>query len=134
MGSLGVIFGNDLIIWMQLVNVVNNGRDVDGICIYGVNILDNLVFIIIGDCICIYVDGQDGDGINVGYNLLGQGWIGLVNIYVGDDLYIKMIGSQGCGIIVNVMWDVLCVKNMIVVGNCVYIVIIGDSLEGLCIG
>ncbi len=35
---------------------------------------DNPVFIITGDRTRIYVDGQDGDGINAGYNLLGRGW------------------------------------------------------------
>ncbi|EJL7647105.1 intestinal colonization autotransporter adhesin MisL, partial [Salmonella enterica] len=80
-GSPGVIFGNDLTIRTQSANAANNGRDVDGIRTHGANTPDNPVFIITGDRTRIYVDGQDGDGINAGYNSLGQGWTGSANIY-----------------------------------------------------
>lgn len=109
-------------------------RDVDGIRTHGANTPDNPVFIITGDRTRIYVDGQDGDGINAGYNSLGQGWTGSANIYVGDDLYIKTTGSQGRGITANAMRDASRAKNTIVVGNRAHIVTTGDSSEGLRTG
>lgn len=133
-GSPGVIFGNDLTIRTQSANAANNGRDVDGIRTHGANTPDNPVFIITGDRTRIYVDGQDGDGINAGYNSLGQGWTGSANIYVGDDLYIKTTGSQGRGITANAMRDASRAKNTIVVGNRAHIVTTGDSSEGLRTG
>lgn len=133
-GSPGVIFGNDLTIRTQSANAANNGRDVDGIRTHGANTPDNPVFIITGDRTRIYVDGQDGDGINAGYNSLGQGWTGSANIYVGDDLYIKTTGSQGRGITANTMRDASRAKNTIVVGNRAHIVTTGDSSEGLRTG
>lgn len=133
-GSPGVIFGNDLTIRTQSANAANNGRDVDGIRTHGANTPDNPVFIITGDRTNIYVDGQDGDGINAGYNSLGQGWTGSANIYVGDDLYIKTTGSQGRGITANAMRDASRAKNTIVVGNRAHIVTTGDSSEGLRTG
>lgn len=133
-GNPGVIFGNDLTIRTQSANAANNGRDVDGIRTHGANTPDNPVFIITGDRTNIYVDGQDGDGINAGYNSLGQGWTGSANIYVGDDLYIKTTGSQGRGITANAMRDASRAKNTIVVGNRAHIVTTGDSSEGLRTG
>ncbi|VDZ76969.1 autotransporter MisL [Salmonella bongori] len=91
-------------------------------------------FIVTGDHTSIYVDGQDGDGINAGYNSLGQGWTGSANIYVGDDLYIKTTGSQGRGITANAMRDASRAKNTIIVGNRAHIVTTGDSSEGLRTG
>lgn len=67
-GSPCVIFGDDLTIRTQSKNAANNGKDVDGIRTHGANTPDNPVFIITGDRTSIYVDGQDGDGINAGYN------------------------------------------------------------------
>lgn len=133
-GSPGVIFGNDLTIRTQSANAANNGKDVDGIRTHGANTPDNPVFIVTGDRTSIYVDGQDGDGINAGYNSLGQGWTGSANIYVGDDLYIKTTGSQGRGITANAMRDASRAKNTIVVGNRAHIVTTGDSSEGLRTG
>ncbi|EDP8671832.1 autotransporter outer membrane beta-barrel domain-containing protein [Salmonella bongori] len=133
-GSPGVIFGNNLTIRTQSVNAANNGKDVDGIRTHGANTPDNPVFIVTGDHTSIYVDGQDGDGINAGYNSLGQGWTGSANIYVGDDLYIKTTGSQGRGITANAMRDASRAKNTIIVGNRAHIVTTGDSSEGLRTG
>lgn len=135
-GSPGVIFGDDLTIRTQSKNVANNGKDVDGIRTHGVNSPDNPVFIITGDRTSIYVDGQDGDGINAGYSAYnqGQGWKGSANIYVGDDLYIQTTGYQGRGITANAMRDETQAKNTIVVGDRAHIVTIGDSSEGLRTG
>ena len=133
-GSPGVIFGDDLTIRTQSKNAANNGKDVDGIRTHGANTPDNPVFIITGDRTSIYVDGQDGDGINAGYNSYSQGWKGSANIYVGDDLYIQTTGSQGRGITANAMKDATQAKNTIVVGDRAHIVTIGDSSEGLRTG
>ncbi|WP_208743606.1 intestinal colonization autotransporter adhesin MisL [Citrobacter portucalensis] len=133
-GSPGVIFGDDLTIRTQSKNVANNGKDVDGIRTHGANTPDNPVFIITGDRTSIYVDGQDGDGINAGYNSYSQGWKGSASIYVGDDLYIQTTGSQGRGITANAMKDATQAKNTIVVGDRAHIVTIGDSSEGLRTG
>lgn len=135
-GSPGVIFGDDLTIRTQSKNAANNGKDVDGIRTHGVNSPDNPVFIITGDRTSIYVDGQDGDGINAGYSAYnqGQGWKGSANIYVGDDLYIQTTGYQGRGITANAMRDETQAKNTIVVGDRAHIVTIGDSSEGLRTG
>lgn len=133
-GSPGVIFGDDLTIRTQSKNAANNGKDVDGIRTHGANTPDNPVFIITGDRTSIYVDGQDGDGINAGYNSLSQGWTGSASIYVGDDLYIKTTGSQGRGITANAMRDASLAKNTIIVGNRAHIVTTGDSSEGLRTG
>ncbi|TKU83000.1 intestinal colonization autotransporter adhesin MisL [Citrobacter sp. wls708] len=130
-GSPGVIFGDDLTIRTQSKNAANNGKDVDGIRTHGANTPDNPVFIITGDRTSIYVDGQDGDGINAGYNAIGQGWIGSANIYVGDDLYIKTTGNQGRGVTANAMRDATLAKNTIVVGDRAHIVTTGDGSEGL---
>ncbi|EGT0664001.1 intestinal colonization autotransporter adhesin MisL [Citrobacter werkmanii] len=130
-GSPGVIFGDDLMIRTQSKNAANNGKDVDGIRTHGANTPDNPVFIITGDRTSIYVDGQDGDGINAGYNAIGQGWIGSANIYVGDDLYIKTTGNQGRGITANAMRDATLAKNTIVVGDRAHIVTTGDGSEGI---
>lgn len=130
-GSPGVILGDDLTIRTQSKNAANNGKDVDGIRTHGANTPDNPVFIITGDRTSIYVDGQDGDGINAGYNAIGQGWIGSANIYVGDDLYIKTTGNQGRGITANAMRDATLAKNTIVVGDRAHIVTTGDGSEGL---
>ncbi len=133
-GSPGVIFGDDLTIRTQSKNAANNGKDVDGIRTHGANTPDNPVFIITGDRTSIYVDGQDGDGINAGYNSYSQGWKGSANIYVGDDLYIQTTGYQGRGITANAMKDATQAKNTIVVGDRAHIVTIGDSSEGLRTG
>ncbi|EJF22754.1 MULTISPECIES: intestinal colonization autotransporter adhesin MisL [Citrobacter] len=133
-GSPGVIFGDDLTIRTQSKNAANNGKDVDGIRTHGANSPDNPVFIITGDRTSIYVDGQDGDGINAGYNSYSQGWKGSANIYVGDDLYIQTTGYQGRGITANAMKDATQAKNTIVVGDRAHIVTIGDSSEGLRTG
>lgn len=135
-GSPGVIFGDDLTIRTQSKNAANNGKDVDGIRTHGGNSPDNPVFIITGDRTSIYVDGQDGDGINTGYSAYnqGQGWKGSANIYVGDDLYIQTTGYQGRGITANAMRDETQAKNTIVVGDRAHIVTIGDSSEGLRTG
>ncbi|EPJ3204171.1 autotransporter outer membrane beta-barrel domain-containing protein [Salmonella enterica subsp. enterica serovar Derby] len=133
-GSPGVIFGDDLTIRTQSKNAANNGKDVDGIRTHGANMPDNPVFIITGDRTSIYVDGQDGDGINAGYNAVGQGGRGSANIYVGDDLYIQTTGSQGRGITANALRDATLAKNMIVVGDRAHIVTTGDSSEGLRTG
>ncbi|MFZ2582267.1 MAG: intestinal colonization autotransporter adhesin MisL [Citrobacter portucalensis] len=133
-GSPGVIFGDDLTIRTQSKNAANNGKDVDGIRTHGANTPDNPVFIITGDRTSIYVDGQDGDGINTGYNSYSQGWKGSASIYVGDDLYIQTTGSQGRGITANAMKDATQAKNTIVVGDRAHIVTIGDSSEGLRTG
>lgn len=130
-GSPGVIFGDDLTIRTQSKNAANNGKDVDGIRTHGANTPDNPVFIITGDRTSIYVDGQDGDGINAGYNAIGQGWIGSANIYVGDDLYIKTTGNQGRGVTANAMRDATLAKNTIVVGDRAHIVTTGDGSEGI---
>ncbi|MGO0765372.1 intestinal colonization autotransporter adhesin MisL, partial [Citrobacter freundii] len=95
----------DLTIRTQSKNAANNGKDVDGIRTHGANTPDNPVFIITGDRTSIYVDGQDGDGINAGYNSYSQGWKGSASIYVGDDLYIQTTGYQGRGITANAMKD-----------------------------
>ncbi|EPZ5204368.1 intestinal colonization autotransporter adhesin MisL [Citrobacter freundii] len=133
-GSPGVIFGDDLTIRTQSKNAANNGKDVDGIRTHGANTPDNPVFIITGDRTSIYVDGQDGDGINAGYNSYSQGWKGSASIYVGDDLYIQTTGYQGRGITANAMKDATQAKNTIVVGDRAHIVTIGDSSEGLRTG
>ncbi|MBQ0204828.1 intestinal colonization autotransporter adhesin MisL [Citrobacter portucalensis] len=133
-GSPGVIFGDDLTIRTQSKNAANNSKDVDGIRTHGANTPDNPVFIITGDRTSIYVDGQDGDGINAGYNSYSQGWKGSASIYVGDDLYIQTTGSQGRGITANAMKDATQAKNTIVVGDRAHIVTIGDSSEGLRTG
>ncbi|MCX9001771.1 intestinal colonization autotransporter adhesin MisL [Citrobacter portucalensis] len=133
-GSPGVIFGDDLTIRTQSKNAANNGKEVDGIRTHGANTPDNPVFIITGDRTSIYVDGQDGDGINAGYNSYSQGWKGSASIYVGDDLYIQTTGSQGRGITANAMKGVAEAKNTIVVGDRAHIVTIGDSSEGLRTG
>lgn len=133
-GSPGVIFGDDLTIRTQSKNAANNGKDVDGIRTHGANTPDNPVFIITGDRTSIYVDGQDGDGINAGYNSYSQGWKGSANIYVGGDLYIQTTGYQGRGITANAMKDATQAKNTIVVGDRAHIVTIGDSSEGLRTG
>ena len=133
-GSPGVIFGDDLTIRTQSKNAANNGKDVDGIRTHGANTPNNPVFIITGDRTRIYVDGQDGDGINAGYNSLSQGWTGSANIYVGDDLYIKTTGSQGRGITANAMRDASLAKNTIIVGNRAHIVTTGSGSEGLRTG
>ena len=133
-GSPGVIFGDDLTIRTQSKNPVNGGKEVDGIRTHGANTPDNPVFIITGDRTHIYVDGQDGDGINAGYNALSQGWTGSANIYVGDDLYIKTTGNQGRGITANAMRDASQAKNTIIVGDRAHIVTTGDSAEGLRTG
>ncbi|WP_213194395.1 intestinal colonization autotransporter adhesin MisL [Citrobacter portucalensis] len=133
-GSPGVIFGDDLTIRTQSKNAANNGKDVDDIRTHGANTPDNPVFIITGDRTSIYVDGQDGDGINAGYNSYSQGWKGSASIYVGDDLYIQTTGSQGRGITANAMKDATQAKNTIVVGDRAHIVTIGDSSEGLRTG
>ena len=133
-GSPGVIFGDDLTIRTQSKNPANGGKDVDGIRTHGANTPDNPVFIITGDRTHIYVDGQDGDGINAGYNALSQGWTGSANIYVGDDLYIKTTGNQGRGITANAMRDASQAKNTIIVGDRAHIVTTGDSAEGLRTG
>ena len=133
-GSPGVIFGDDLTIRTQSKNAANNGKDVDGIRTHGANSPDNPVFIITGDRTSIYVDGQDGDGINAGYNSYSQGWKGSASIYVGDDLYIQTTGYQGRGITANAMKDATQAKNTIVVGDRAHIVTIGDSSEGLRTG
>lgn len=133
-GSPGVIFGDDLTIRTQSKNAANNGKDVDGIRTHGANTPDNPVFIITGDRTSIYVDGQDGDGINAGYNSYSQGWKGSASIYVGDDLYIQTTGSQGRGITANAMKDSTQAKNTIVVGDRAHIVTTGDSSEGLRTG
>ncbi|TKV18615.1 intestinal colonization autotransporter adhesin MisL [Citrobacter sp. wls613] len=133
-GSPGVIFGDDLTIRTQSKNAANNGKDVDGIRTHGANTPDNPVFIITGDRTSIYVDGQDGDGINAGYNSLSQGWTGSANIYVGDDLYIQTTGYQGRGITANAMKDATEAKNTIVVGDRAHIVTTGDGSEGLRTG
>lgn len=133
-GSPGVIFGDDLTIRTQSKNAANNGKDVDGIRTHGANTPDNPVFIITGDRTSIYVDGQDGDGINAGYNSYSQGWKGSASIYVGDDLYIQTTSSQGRGITANAMKDATQAKNTIVVGDRAHIVTTGDSSEGLRTG
>lgn len=133
-GSPGVIFGDDLTIRTQSKNAANNGKDVDGIRTHGANSPDNPVFIITGDRTSIYVDGQDGDGINAGYNSYSQGWKGSASIYVGDDLYIQTTGYQGRGITANAMKDATQAKNTIVVGDRAHIVTIGDGSEGLRTG
>ncbi|MGV4052402.1 intestinal colonization autotransporter adhesin MisL [Citrobacter freundii] len=133
-GSPGVIFGDDLTIRTQSKNAANNGKDVDGIRTHGANTPDNPVFIITGDRTSIYVDGQDGDGINAGYNSYSQGWKGSANIYVGDDLYIQTTGYQGRGITANAMKDATQAKNTIVVGDRAHIVTTGDGSEGLRTG
>ena len=133
-GRPGVIFGDDLTIRTQSKNAANNGKDVDGIRTHGANTPDNPVFIITGDRTSIYVDGQDGDGINAGYNSYSQGWKGSASIYVGDDLYIQTTGSQGRGITANAMKDATQAKNTIVVGDRAHIVTTGDSSEGLRTG
>ena len=133
-GSPGVIFGDDLTIRTQSKNAANNGKDVDGIRTHGANTPDNPVFIITGDRTSIYVDGQDGDGINAGYNSLSQGWTGSANIYVGDDLYIQTTGSQGRGITANAMRDESLAKNTIIVGDRAHIVTTGSGSEGLRTG
>ncbi|MBA7965239.1 autotransporter outer membrane beta-barrel domain-containing protein [Citrobacter sp. RHBSTW-00671] len=133
-GSPGVIFGDDLTIRTQSKNAANNGKDVDGIRTHGANMPDNPVFIITGDRTSIYVDGQDGDGINAGYNAVGQGGRGSANIYVGDDLYIQTTGPQGRGITANALRDATLAKNTIVVGDRAHIVTTGDSSEGLRTG
>ncbi|RFU91883.1 MULTISPECIES: intestinal colonization autotransporter adhesin MisL [Citrobacter] len=133
-GSPGVIFGDDLTIRTQSKNAANNGKDVDGIRTHGANTPDNPVFIITGDRTSIYVDGQDGDGINAGYNSLSQGWTGSANIYVGDDLYIQTTGYQGRGVTANAMKDATEAKNTIVVGDRAHIVTTGDGSEGLRTG
>ncbi|HCA5739065.1 TPA: intestinal colonization autotransporter adhesin MisL [Citrobacter freundii] len=133
-GSPGVIFGDDLTIRTQSKNAANNGKDVDGIRTHGANTPDNPVFIITGDRTSIYVDGQDGDGINAGYNSYSQGWKGSASIYVGDDLYIQTTGYQGRGITANAMKDATQAKNTIVVGDRAHIVTIGDGSEGLRTG
>ena len=133
-GSPGVIFGDDLTIRTQSKNPANGGKEVDGIRTHGANTPDNPVFIITGDRTHIYVDGQDGDGINAGYNALSQGWTGSANIYVGDDLYIKTTGNQGRGITANAMRDASQAKNTIIVGDRAHIVTTGDSAEGLRTG
>ena len=133
-GSPGVIFGDDLTVRTQSKNAANNGKDVDGIRTHGANTPDNPVFIITGDRTSIYVDGQDGDGINAGYNSYSQGWKGSASIYVGDDLYIQTTGSQGRGITANAMKDATQAKNTIVVGDRAHIVTTGDSSEGLRTG
>ncbi len=133
-GSPGVIFGDDLTIRTQSKNAANNGKDVDGIRTHGANTPDNPVFIITGDRTSIYVDGQDGDGINAGYNSYSQGWKGSASIYVGDDLYIQTTGTQGRGITANAMKDATQAKNTIVVGDRAHIVTTGDSSEGLRTG
>ncbi|WP_410737383.1 intestinal colonization autotransporter adhesin MisL [Citrobacter portucalensis] len=133
-GSPGVIFGDDLTIRTKSKNAANYGKDVDGIRTHGANTPDNPVFIITGDRTSIYVDGQDGDGINAGYNSYSQGWKGSASIYVGDDLYIQTTGSQGRGITANAMKDATQAKNTIVVGDRAHIVTIGDSSEGLRTG
>ncbi|WP_413595079.1 autotransporter outer membrane beta-barrel domain-containing protein [Citrobacter youngae] len=133
-GSPGVIFGDDLTIRTQSKNAANNGKEVDGIRTHGANTPDNPVFIITGDRTSIYVDGQDGDGINAGYNSYSQGWKGSASIYVGDDLYIQTTGSQGRGITANAMKDATQAKNTIVVGDRAHIVTTGDSSEGLRTG
>lgn len=133
-GSPGVIFGDDLTIRTQSKNAANNGKDVDGIRTHGANTPDNPVFIITGDRTSIYVDGQDGDGINAGYNSYSQGWKGSASIYVGNDLYIQTTGSQGRGITANAMKDATQAKNTIVVGDRAHIVTTGDSSEGLRTG
>ncbi|WP_423061233.1 intestinal colonization autotransporter adhesin MisL [Citrobacter portucalensis] len=133
-GSPGVIFGDDLTIRTQSKNAANNGKEVDGIRTHGANTPDNPVFIITGNRTSIYVDGQDGDGINAGYNSYSQGWKGSASIYVGDDLYIQTTGSQGRGITANAMKGVAEAKNTIVVGDRAHIVTIGDSSEGLRTG
>ncbi|MCQ9456401.1 intestinal colonization autotransporter adhesin MisL [Citrobacter portucalensis] len=133
-GSPGVIFGDDLTIRTQSKNAANNGKDVDGIRTHGANTPDNPAFIITGDRTSIYVDGQDGDGINAGYNSYSQGWKGSASIYVGDDLYIQTTGSQGRGITANAMKDATQAKNTIVVGDRAHIVTTGDSSEGLRTG
>lgn len=130
-GSPGVIFGDDLTIRTQSKNPANNAEDVDGIRTHGANTPANPVFIITGDRTRIYVDGEDGDGINAGYNALSQGWTGSANIYVGDDLYIKTTGNQGRGITANAMRDATLAKNTIIVGDRAHIVTTGDSAEGL---
>lgn len=130
-GSPGVIFGDDLTIRTQSKNAANNGKDVDGIRTHGANTPDNPVFIITGDRTSIYVDDQDGDGINAGYNAIGQGWIGSAKIYVGDDLYIKTTGNQGRGITANAMRDATLAKNTIVAGDRAHIVTTGDGSEGI---
>ena len=133
-GSPGVIFGDDLTIRTQSKNSADKGKNVDGIRTHGANMPDNPVFIITGDRTSIYVDGQDGDGINAGYNAVGQGGRGSANIYVGDDLYIKTTGSQGRGITANALRDATLAKNTIVVGDRAHIVTVGDSSEGLRTG
>ncbi|MFQ0835733.1 intestinal colonization autotransporter adhesin MisL [Citrobacter gillenii] len=133
-GSPGVIFGDDLTIRTQSKNAANNGKDVDGIRTHGANTPDNPVFIITGDRTSIYVDGQDGDGINAGYNSFSQGWKGSASIYVGDDLYIQTTGYQGRGITANAMKDATEAKNTIVVGDRAHIVTTGDGSEGLRTG
>ncbi|MEZ7798717.1 intestinal colonization autotransporter adhesin MisL [Citrobacter pasteurii] len=133
-GSPGVIFGDDLTIYTNSKNSADNGKNVDGIRTHGANTPDNPVFIITGDRTSIYVDGQDGDGINAGYNSYSQGWKGSASIYVGDDLYIQTTGSQGRGITANAMKDATQAKNTIVVGDRAHIVTIGDSSEGLRTG
>ncbi|QLZ57680.1 intestinal colonization autotransporter adhesin MisL [Citrobacter freundii] len=133
-GSPGVIFGDDLTIRTQSKNAANNGKDVDGIRTHGANTPDNPVFIITGDRTSIYVDGQDGDGINAGYNSYSQGWKGSASIYVGDDLYIQTTGYQGRGITANAMKDAMEAKNTIVVGDRAHIVTTGDGSEGLRTG
>ncbi|MGS9184080.1 hypothetical protein ACQWF4_23250, partial [Salmonella enterica subsp. enterica serovar Infantis] len=75
-GSPGVIFGNDLTIRTHSANSANNCIEVDGIRTHGANTPDKPVFINTGDRTNIYVDGQEGDGINAGNNSLGQGWTG----------------------------------------------------------
>ncbi|EPB5652480.1 intestinal colonization autotransporter adhesin MisL [Citrobacter braakii] len=130
-GSPGVIFGDDLTIRTQSKNAANNGKDVDGIRTHGANTPDNPVFIITGDRTSIYVDGQDGDGINAGYNAIGQGGVGSANIYVGDDLYIQTTGNQGRGITANAFRDATLAKNTIIVGDRAHIVTTGNSSEGI---
>lgn len=130
-GSPGVIFGDDLTIYTNSKNSADNGKNVDGIRTHGANTPDNPVFIITGDRTSIYVDGLDGDGINAGYNAIGQGWIGSANIYVGDDLYIKTTGNQGRGITANAMRDATLAKNTIIVGDRAHIVTTGVGSEGI---